>query len=120
MRRPSMSAGSTSVVRRLLLAVAAVMVLGIAAAGPALAQARDPFEPLVSNETSASSDTTVDATSDDQGAADDSSTQQAPSESVLPTTGGGLTGWIGVAYVLVAVGGGFMVLGRVLGPQRNR
>ena len=27
---------------------------------------------------------------------------------------------LAVAYVLVAVGGGFMVLGRVLGPQRNR
>ena len=120
MRRTSMSSGSTSVVRRLLLAVAAVMVLGIAAAGPALAQARDPFEPLVSNETSVSDDTGANATSDDQGAADDDSTQGAPSESALPNTGGGLTGWIGVAYVLVAVGGGFMVLGRVLAPQRKR
>lgn len=120
MRRPSKSAGSTSVVRRLLLAVAAVMVLGIAAAGPAVAQARDPFEPLVSNETSSSTDTSTAANSDDQGASDETSTQPAPSESTLPNTGGGVTGWIGVAYVLVAVGGGFLVLGRVLGPQRNR
>jgi hypothetical protein len=120
MRRPSKSAGSTSVVRRLLLAVAAVMVLGIAAAGPAMAQARDPFEPLVSNEAPSSTDTSTAANSDDQGASDETSNQPAPSESTLPNTGGGVTGWIGVAYVLVAVGGGFLVLSRVLAPQRNR
>lgn len=97
-----------------------VVVAGTAAAllmldGSARAQQRDPFDPLVSPGATATDDTGVTGTSV-EGAGDTTDTAPAPSveESSLPSTGPGVTGWLAVAYVLVAIGASLILLTKTL------
>jgi LPXTG-motif cell wall-anchored protein len=41
---------------------------------------------------------------------------QPPAEDPLPATGGEVSSWLAVAYILVMIGAGAIVLGRSFGP----
>jgi hypothetical protein len=101
--------------KRFLLFVCVIGILN-ALAVPALAQ-RDPFDPLV---TQSSGDTTTTAP-DTSGSTNDSEpTDPAVDDSSLAATGSTPTPWFAIAYVLIAVGAGLVVMGRVGAPAMDR
>ena len=103
--------------RRLIVSAIVVAALGIWAAPVSAQEQRDPFDPLLSNETSDSGAT-------DTGSTDTSTTdpvtppaEEPPAESPLPSdddlpqTGTDPKSWLAVGYVLVAVGATLYALG---------
>ena len=100
--------------RKFLGVLGLILILAITAAPAAFAQdtttARDPFLPLISE---------TPAGSTDPGAPTDPTVPVDPDPDPvdpLPDTGSSTTSWFGVAYFLVAFGGGAVVLSKVLGP----
>lgn len=87
----------------------------LAPSAPALAQdtsVRDPFAPLVSP-TEASGGTT------DPGVPDPADPVVVPDPTEpLPGTGSETTSWVGLGYVLIALGAGAVTLSKVYGPLR--
>ena len=108
-----------SKVLRLALSLTTVAVIAIITAGPAAAQQRDPFDPLVSN--SSVDDTGVPTTTTDSQAdtSTPTTTQPVVQESSLPNTGSNVSKWLAVAYVLVASGAALLLLARMLQPRRD-
>jgi hypothetical protein len=94
----------------------AVVVL-LALAVPAAAQVRDPFDPIVGEE----EETTGGAT-ETQPATQGGETEVRPQPvtEVSPNTGGDPSPFLIVAYGLLAVGVGAIVLSKTLGPQAVR
>ena len=96
----------------------AVLLLVLAAPGaPAFAQSdtavRDPFVPLISP--------TVpdDGTTDPTVPIDDGGTVVQPDPTdPLPGTGSSAATWFGLAYVVIALGAGSIVLSKLYGPLR--
>jgi LPXTG-motif cell wall-anchored protein len=103
--------------KRLLLLVAVIGALNLLAA-PAMAQ-RDPFDPLVTEEAATSGSGQTSGSADDSGSGQNNDGAPVVEDSALPATGSG-TSWFAVAYVLIAAGDGFVVLGRVLNPSTNK
>ncbi|MDQ3940506.1 MAG: hypothetical protein M3238_04050 [Actinomycetota bacterium] len=97
--------------RRILLTVVTATLLTITVAAPALAQPRDPFRPLVGGPGTTTSTTTT------TGEIDSTTTVPAGSER-LAETGSDTQSWFGLAYALIALGGGALVLARMRAPTR--
>ncbi len=91
-------------------------IAALLSAAPAFAQARDPFDPLVTQSSGSSA-------GGGGGSETGDTTPQgdvAPAaEDALPATGADTSVWLGLAYVLVALGAGALVLSKVYAPQRN-
>ena len=107
--------------RRSILVGGFVATFVLAVAGPASAQERlrDPFDPLV--DTNADTTTTTTTTTDP--AIDTTAPDTDPAvdpDDGLPTTGVDPRSWLAFAYVLIACGGGLLILARThrTGPLR--
>jgi serine acetyltransferase len=87
------------------------LVLG---AGPALAQ-KDPFAPVIDTSTTTTTTTTI-------GSVDDGSPTVLPvvGNEGLANTGAGISGWLAIAYSLIVLGGGSVVIAKMYQPQPIR
>lgn len=92
-----------------------MLCLGLAAA-PALAQ-KDPFDPVI-DPNAASTGSTTGTISTTPG--DSTVVQPAVGSEGLANTGADVTPWLAVAYGLVVLGGGVLVLARMYQPQPTR
>lgn len=104
--------------KKIVICLALASIVALLSAAPAFAQARDPFDPLVTQSSSGGSSGGVGGGSE----SDDSALQGnvAPAaEEALPATGADTSVWLGIAYVLVALGVGALALSKVYAPQRN-
>jgi hypothetical protein len=104
-------------VKKIALCLALASIVALMSAAPVMAQARDPFDPLVTQSSSSGSG---------GGSEDGFETAPAPQDEVdpagqeaLPATGADTSVWLGMAYALVALGAGALALSRVYAPQRN-
>jgi hypothetical protein len=110
---------------RLALTTAAAATVAVVVAAPAAAQQRDPFDPVVGSSAEVSTDTgqttspaaTTGATESTTTAP---ATQTAPDDGTLPMTGGHVTAWLAVAYVLIAGGVAALALARTLGAPGRK
>jgi LPXTG-motif cell wall-anchored protein len=105
---------------RLALLLAAIAGITLITAAPALAQQRDPFDPLVSSGSVDDTGTAADSTQTQADAGTTTTTQPVVQESSLPNTGSNVSEWLVVAYVLVATGAGLLVLTKILQPTAER
>ena len=100
--------------RRAFAVVVLALVLLVLIAAPAMAQARDPFVPLVQPGGA------VDPETGEPVAGPQVAPPVQPSEP-MPNTGTDTSSWFGLAYALIAVGAGMVVLGRMYwAPQVTR
>lgn len=100
---------------RKFLGIAAIVFALFVPAGAALAQdstARDPFVPLIQPQPVPTTDTGV--PTDPTVPVDPAPDPTDP----LPSTGSSTTTWLGLGYVLIALGTGSVVLSRVYAPLR--
>jgi hypothetical protein len=105
---------------RIALLLAAVGLITVASA-PVAAQTRDPFDPLVSTGSATTDDTgTSTSTDTPTDASTVTSSDTVIDESSLPNTGNGVTEWLVVAYALIAIGAGFVVMARVLSQAQKK
>lgn len=101
---------------RKFLGVTAIVFVLLASAGVASAQeaqTRDPFVPLIQPNPV--------ATTDPSGVPIDPTVPVDPvpdPADPLPSTGSPATTWLGLGYVLIALGTGAVVLSKVYGPLR--
>lgn len=101
---------------RKFLGIAAIAMALLAPAGAALAQdpaTRDPFLPLVQPSPVQTGDGTTVPT-DPTVPVDPAPDPTDP----LPSTGSSTVTWVGLGYVLIALGGGAVALSKVLRPAR--
>jgi hypothetical protein len=112
-----MLSADRAVMKKIVFGLVLASIVALVSAAPAFAQARDPFDPLVTQSSSAGSS---------GGGGDTDPDYQAPQgdvapagEEALPATGASTSMWIGFAYVLVAAGVGALALSKVYAPQRN-
>ena len=110
--------------KRLLMAGFVAGILAVVA-GPAGAQERDPFVPLVTPEEESGAAEGSGETGGAQPGSGPGPTQDVTSQLTeqMPETGARVSTWAGVAFALIAMGGGLLVLGRVMGwtrPPTNR
>jgi hypothetical protein len=94
----------------LLLALVAVLAL----AAPAAAQLRDPFDPLVTE------GSTTEGTTEGTGTTDGPEVQPQPATEVDANTGGDPSPFLVIAYGLLAVGVGAVIVSKTLGAQPAR
>jgi hypothetical protein len=95
----------------LLVALTAVLAL----AAPAAAQLRDPFDPLVTE------GSTTEGTTDGTGTTGGGPVvQPQPATEVDANTGGDPSPFLVIAYGLLALGVGAVVISKTLGPQPVR
>lgn len=108
-------------VKRLAVVLAALGALAVTAT-PATAQQRDPFDPLVSTGSDGTEETGGVPVSSEStsGSGTGASTESTVEESSLPNTGSGMSDWLAVAYALVAVGAGFVLITRIVSPDDKR
>ena len=86
-------------------------------ATPALAQ-RDPFEPLIDPNASTVG---TGGTTTDPGTSDPATTFEPVNGSeVLANTGSDVSPWLAIAYSLIALGAGAVVIARMYQPQALR
>jgi hypothetical protein len=90
-----------------------VVLIGLVFAAPAAAQLRDPFEPLV--EEGATAGTTTGETTGGT-----TTVQPGPATEAEPTTGADPSPYLMVAYALVAIGAGAIVIAKTLQPVAAR
>lgn len=101
---------------RKFLGLGVIVLVLLVPAGAALAQdpaTRDPFVPLIQPNPV--------ATTDPSGVPIDPTVPVDPAPDPtdpLPTTGSSTTTWVGLGYVLIALGTGAVVLSKVYGPLR--
>lgn len=103
---------------RKFLGLVAALLTVCALAAPALAQddpVRDPFAPLITPTTAPVSPVPGQPVP----AAPTAPVAPAPTDP-LPSTGSSTSTWVGIAYLLVAFGGGAVVLSKVFGPVTAR
>ena len=92
-----------------LLALIVVLML----AAPASAQSvRNPFDPLLSTTTTDSSTDPITTDPTDPVIDEVPLDNPAPSTDDLPNTGGDPKNWLGISYVLLAMGAALLVIGR--------
>ena len=97
----------------------ASLAIVLVVAAPALAQ-RDPFDPVIdltvdtsgAGATGGNSDGTTDAGTDGSG----STSNPDARADVFPNTGADTTGWLAIAYVLLAAGIALVVFARTMRP----
>jgi LPXTG-motif cell wall-anchored protein len=93
--------------RRALAVAILALVLVVLVAAPAMAQQRDPFQPLIDP------NAPVVAPGDPAPGTDpDTAPPFQPNEQV-PNTGADTSSWFGLAYALIAIGAGLVVLARL-------
>jgi|ERR687895_624087 hypothetical protein len=102
--------------KKIVFGLVLASIVALVSAAPAFAQARDPFDPLVTQSSSAGSSGGGGSETDFQVPQGD----VAPAgQEALPATGASTSVWLGIAYVLVALGVGALALSKVYAPQRN-
>ena len=102
--------------KKIVFGLVLASIVALVSAAPAFAQARDPFDPLVTQSSSAGSSGGGGSETDFQAPQGD----VAPTgQEALPATGASTSVWLGIAYVLVALGVGALALSKVYAPQRN-
>ncbi len=106
-----------SAVRFLGAILSATLLVGLVAA-PASAQARDPFDPLVTE--GSGSAAVVDEGGDPFEPNGGGGVNVTPTTEGLAETGFDSSGWLFVAYVLLALGTGALVLSRNWSPLPHR
>ncbi|MDQ3953850.1 MAG: hypothetical protein M3279_12955 [Actinomycetota bacterium] len=103
---------------RKFLGLCAIVFVLLAAAPAALAQSdtgvRDPFVPLIAPSPVATEGTDPAVPTDPTVPVDPVPDPNEP----LPGTGSSASPWVGLGYVLIALGAGAVVLSKVLGPVR--
>jgi hypothetical protein len=104
-------------VKKILSCLALASIVALVSAAPAFAQARDPFDPLVTQSSSGGTSGGVGG-SESVDVAPQGDVAPAGQEA-LPATGADTSVWLGIAYVLVALGVGAIALSKVYAPQRN-
>jgi hypothetical protein len=105
-------------VKKILSCLALASIVALVSAAPAFAQARDPFDPLVTQSSSGGTSGGGGGGSETVDVAPQGNVAPAGQEA-LPATGADTSVWLGVAYVLVALGVGAIALSKVYAPQRN-
>ena len=106
--------------RRAVVTLAAAALLVMIAAAPAFAQ-RDPFDPLVTqNSGSAVDDTGNSVGGSSNNAPDSNDSQPSNDPGALPTTGSDIDGWLAAAYLLVAAGAAAIVVARTNSTEPTR
>jgi hypothetical protein len=105
--------------RRAVVTFAAGMLLVMIAAAPAFAQ-RDPFEPLVTKDTSSSVDNTGNSSGSTNNNQDSNENQPSTDSGALPTTGSDIDGWLAAAYLLVAAGAAAVVVAKTNSTEPAR
>jgi LPXTG-motif cell wall-anchored protein len=120
-----MSRPNPATKRRLpALVVAGSCVLLVALAGPAAGQMRDPFDPVVDTSVETTTDTGQTTSSTEPPAATETTatttTESTADEETLPNTGGSVSSWLAIAYVLVAAGAGLLLLATTIGESSGR
>jgi hypothetical protein len=102
--------------RRIAAGMICLAVLTLAAS-PAWAQ-KDPFDPLITEESTTTQPSDGTATTDTTDTTDTTTTVDsvAPADEPMPTTGTDPSSWVGLAVLAIALGGGLLVLVRVLDP----
>jgi hypothetical protein len=96
------------------------MLLVMIVAAPAFAQ-RDPFEPLVTKDTSSNAgDTGNSVGGSAENNTDSNENQPANDSGALPTTGSDIDGWLAAAYLLVALGAAAVVVAKTNSPEPTR
>jgi LPXTG-motif cell wall-anchored protein len=113
----SLTASKTMLLALLLGAIATITLI---TAAPAFAQQRDPFDPLISSGSVDDTGTTAGSTQTQADVGTTTTTQPVVQESSLPNTGSNMSEWLVVAYVLVAVGAGLLVLTKILAQAGER
>jgi hypothetical protein len=105
--------------RAFVLSVCAAALL-VAAASPALAQ-KDPFDPLVTEDTGAT-DTTAptDPTEPDVTVDPGDGAPAPPADEPMPDTGTDPSRWLAIAWLAIAAGAGLVMLARILRPAPAR
>jgi LPXTG-motif cell wall-anchored protein len=99
--------------------MAAGMLLVMIVAAPAFAQ-RDPFDPLVTKDSSSNVDATGNPVSGSPNNEDSNKIQPSNDSGALPTTGSDIDGWLAAAFLLVAVGAGAVAVAKTNSPQPSR
>ena len=85
-------------------------------AGPALAQ-RDPFDPVIDPNASTVDTTTGGTTTTADTTGDPSIFQPTDGSDALANTGSDVSPWMAIAYALIVLGVGALVLGRMFQPR---
>ena len=99
--------------RKLLMGSLLVMVLVVFAAAPALAQVRDPFDPVISQAELTGTETGT-QTGTEVGTNGDGATVVGENGSeTLANTGANTEPWLVGAYMLIAIGAGAVVISKV-------
>jgi LPXTG-motif cell wall-anchored protein len=106
--------------RRPALVVAWSCILLVVLAGPAEGQVRDPFDPVVDTSVETTTDTGQTTSSTEPATATDTATtttttQTTTDDGTLPDTGGSVSSWLAIAYVLVTTGAGLLLLAKTMG-----
>lgn len=83
--------------------LATFVLLGTVVAGPASAQVRDPFIPLI-RPAEVTGTTEVGTTTQQPAGFTGGIAETSPGREGLPATGGDVSGWLVLAYVLIAAG----------------
>lgn len=100
--------------KKMLIGLVAATFVALFAV-PAFAQARDPFEPLVSEESAGT--TTVDTNGDTTTTGTTEDPFEENGSDGLPNTGSDPSTWLVAAYGLVVLGAGAIVLARISHPS---
>lgn len=99
------------------MAAGALLVMILAA--PAFAQ-RDPFDPLVTKDSSSQVDDTGNSAGGPSGPNEDTNVQPSNESGALPATGSNIDGWLAAAYLLVAFGAGAVVVAKTNSTEPTR
>ncbi|MDQ4026573.1 MAG: LPXTG cell wall anchor domain-containing protein [Actinomycetota bacterium] len=103
------------------LVVAGSSILLVALASPAEGQVRDPFDPVVDTSAQTTTDTGALTSSTDPAATTETTTtattETTTDEGTLPNTGGSVSTWLAIAYVLVAAGAGLLLFAKTIGES---
>ena len=107
--------------KRFLIALIAALSALVVLAVPALAQ-RDPFEPVIDLTADTGGATTSDGVTDDGNGSGNPTVPSNPGaqSDAFPNTGANTTGWLAIAYVLLASGGALLVFSRMNAPSPQR
>jgi LPXTG-motif cell wall-anchored protein len=106
--------------RRLVILLACVAAFVGVAAAPAFAQ-KDPFDPLITEEDTASQPDGDTAPIDTTDTDDTTTIEPQPGEDEpLPSTGGDPGRWIGLATLAISLGAGLLILVRAMDPPALR
>lgn len=111
--------------KRFSIVLVAALTALVVLASPALAL-RDPFDPVIDLTADTGGATSGNGTaggangSGDGTAGDGTSSNPGAQSDAFPNTGANTTGWLAIAYVLLASGGALVVFSRIDTPSPER